>query len=158
MLLGQNPDDPEGLVTGSRRPKDHRGILLPARLRGEEWRSGHQNSIASTVGPSNNTQEAGSSEPLPESGPIGTDAAVASSWRPKSWMAVVHDAMQSWRCTLRLVVLVVTAALCVGSIAFIVQQQPDMWRSVVAVSASVTTGVVIKRLGSNRSGGPTDQE
>jgi hypothetical protein len=56
------------------------------------------------------------------------------------------------RRTRRLIGLVLTAALCIAAILFVLQLHPDRWASVLAVGTSVVAGV----LGLRRRGGGED--
>ena len=81
--------------------------------------------------------------------------------KPENWLELIHYAIhRGWSYSLQLVVLATTAALCVASVMFVVQLHADRWASVVAVAASIITGVEVGRLrNSHRSASESrDQE
>jgi hypothetical protein len=90
---------------------------------------------------------------------VSTDSPPAASSESSSppvssWLALIAKAIEEWGRTLRLVVLAVTAALCVTCVAYVVQLHPDRWRSVLAAATPVIVWVGAKQISDGGSSGP----
>jgi hypothetical protein len=73
---------------------------------------------------------------------------------PKTWLALIDNAIDDWPRTCRLVVLVVATALSGATILFVMQLHADKWLSALAVASSVIAAVGLRRRGAHRSQRP----
>ena len=64
---------------------------------------------------------------------------------PQTWLELIGGAIDDWPRTCRLVVLLVAAALSIGTILFVIQLHADKWISVTAVAASVIAAEGVRR-------------
>jgi hypothetical protein len=105
----------------------------------EERRSGR----VQAAGPARST----AGRPAPRPSAVVEQPAAAEPPYPTSLLELVEHAIDDWSRTLRLMLLVITAASCLAAIIFVLQLHPDRWASVVAVAASVIGVLRFRRRG-----------
>jgi hypothetical protein len=141
MLAEPDPGDAHGMVERS----DERQPSLFQTGAGEQVAVGRGSSEQGAVSVSADTP------PAPRPDPPRPSV--------QSWLDLIANAIEEWGRTIRLVVLAVTAALCLASILYVVQLSPDRWRAVLAAASPVVAWVGAKQIrGGGASGsGSSDQ-